>query len=144
MLVGKMWLLYKPVLSLTHTHTHTHVHVWLNPLQTTSSHACGDGIEGERGREGSGSGGGVARFSCISDLCEYACVFVCMCVCEKIIKQGRQMSPVRRLEVTWDQPACPTFHTNTHTHTHTHTRARTHARTHRHSHSHTCSDSRHI
>lgn len=27
------------------------------------------------------------------------------------------MSPVRRLEVTWDKSACPTPHTHTHAHT---------------------------
>lgn len=30
-------------------------------------------------------------------------VYVCACVREKIIKQGRQMSLVRRLEVRWDK-----------------------------------------
>lgn len=33
-------------------------------------------------------------------------VCVCVCKCERIIKQGRQMSLVRRLEVRWDKSVC--------------------------------------
>lgn len=92
----------------THRHTHTLPALILcRAMQTTGSHACGEGWR-------RGKGVRVAWFSCIPDLC--ACVRACVCV--TIIKQGRQMSPVRRLEVTWDKSACPTTPTPPHTHKH--------------------------